>query len=121
MYRFNFHVKNTQLPDQLKKRQMLEKTRKKAIKRIMAVQKRSKNCRTGKKLLADIFSESVGNVFKALVLRFGRGLIFFLDAFVDFFAVHRNAFRGLYAKLDMTAVEVDHLDDDVIADPNRFA
>jgi len=28
-----------------------------------------------------------------------------------------NAFRGLNAKLDMTAIEVDHFNDDVVADP----
>ena len=71
----------------------------------------------GKKLRIDVFPERVGDIFEVLVLGLGRGFVFDLDAFVNFFAVHGNAFRGLNAKLDMTAIEVDHFNDDVVADP----
>jgi hypothetical protein len=74
----------------------------------------------GKKLPVLVFSEGVGDVFKTLVFQFGSGHIFFLDAFIDFFAVYRNIFRGFDAKLDMTAIEIDDLDDNVVADPYGF-
>ena len=74
-----------------------------------------------KKLPVLVFSEGVGDVFKALVFQFGSGLVFLLDAFVDFFAVYRDVFGRFDAKFDMTAVEIDDLDDDVVADPYRFA
>lgn len=74
----------------------------------------------GKKLPVLVFSECIGDVFKALVFQFGSGLVFLLDAFVDFFAVYRDVFRRFDAKLDVTTVEIDDLDDDIVADPYRF-
>jgi hypothetical protein len=76
---------------------------------------------TGKKLPVLVLPECVGDVFQVVVLGFGGGLVFFLDAIVDFLTIHRNAFRRLNTELYVPAVELDDLDDDVVADPYRFA